>query len=110
MLDPFTKKRIEKILNAYIDKKMPKHIRNEINLKYKFRGNNVSLLEVRPAYIGEGWTEYDIAQFRLDDGKWKVYWRDSRNKWHFVDDIVPNESFETQLKTVDQDNRGLFWG
>lgn len=110
MLDPFTKKRIEKILNAYIDKKMPKHIRNEINLKYKFRGNNVSLLEVRPAYIGEGWTEYDIAQFRLDDGKWKVYWRDSRNKWHFVDDIVPNESFETQLKTVDQDSRGLFWG
>jgi hypothetical protein len=110
MLDPFTKKRIEKILNAYIDKKTPMHIRDEIRLKYKFRGNNVSLIEERPAYIGDGWTEFDIAQFRLDEGKWKVYWRDSRDKWHFVDDILPNESFEAQLKVVDQNNQGLFWG
>jgi hypothetical protein len=110
MFDPFTKKRLEKILNAYIDIKIPKHIRHEIRLKYKFRGNNVSLIEERPAYIGDGWTEFDIAQFRLDEGKWKVYWRDSRNKWHFVDDIIPNESFETQLKTVDQNNQGIFWG
>ncbi|WP_245946880.1 DUF3024 domain-containing protein [Paenibacillus cellulosilyticus] len=54
--------------------------------------------------------ELDIAQFRLDDGKWKVYWKDSRNKWHFVEDIIPDESFETQLQIVDADDRGMFWG
>jgi hypothetical protein len=60
--------------------------------------------------MSEEWVELDVAQFRLDQNKWKVYWRDSKNKWHFVDDIIPDEDFEKQLKIVDTDNRGLFWG
>ena len=110
-MDDFTKIRIIKIMNRYTETKIPKDIQDRIRLTYKIRGNNVTLLEERPAYIGEGWTQYDIAQFRLDDqGKWKVYWRDSKDKWHWVDDIKESEDFEKQLKTVDQDNRGLFWG
>ncbi|PWV94486.1 hypothetical protein DFQ01_13051 [Paenibacillus cellulosilyticus] len=110
MLDPFTKKRLEKILSLYIDQKIPFHIRNEIRMSYKIRGNNVTLIEERPAFRSKEWVELDIAQFRLDDGKWKVYWKDSRNKWHFVEDIIPDESFETQLQIVDADDRGMFWG
>ncbi len=43
MLDAFTKKRIEKILDNYIDKKIPDHLKNEIEIRYKFRGNTVTL-------------------------------------------------------------------
>jgi len=110
MLDAFTKKRIEKILSDYIDKKVPKDVRNQIKLNYKFRGNNVTLIEERPAFMSDQWVEIDIAQFRLEQSKWKVYWRDSKNKWHFVDDITPDEDFGKQLKIVDEDNRGMFWG
>ncbi len=110
MLDTFTKKRIEKIMNAYVDKKIPKHLRNQIKLNYKLRGNNVTLVEERPAFMSSEWVEMDIAQFRLDQKKWKVYWRDSRNKWHFVEDITPDEDFEKQLKIVDENNQGIFWG
>lgn len=110
MLDTFTKKKIEKLLSDYTEKKVPKHIRNQVRLNYKFRGNNVTLFEERPAFRSEQWVELDVAQFRLEENKWKVYWRDSKNKWHFVDDIIPDENFEKQLRIVDQDNRGLFWG
>jgi hypothetical protein len=44
MLDTFTIKRIEKILSQYADHKIPKHIRNEMRIIFKFKGNNVTLL------------------------------------------------------------------
>lgn len=110
MLDPFTKRRIDKILSKYIDDKIPKHIRNQLRLNYKFRGNNVTLFEERPAFRSDKWVEIAVAQFRLMEGKWKVYWRDSKNKWHFVEDIAPVEDFEMQLDIVDKDIRGVFWG
>ena len=110
MLDAFTKKRIEKLLSDFIEEKVPKHIRNQVRFNYKFRGNNVTLVEERPAFKSDQWVELDIAQFRLEQNKWKVYWKDSKNKWHFVEDIKPDEDFEKQLKIVDEDNRGMFWG
>lgn len=108
MLDEFTKKRIDKILSDYIEEKVPKHIRNQVKLKYKFRAKSVTLIEERIGYKSDQWVESPIAQFRLEQNKWKVYWRDSKNKWHFVEDITPEEDFEKQLKTVDKD--GVFWG
>lgn len=110
MLDLFTKKRIEKILSQYIEEKIPKNVRNQIKLNYKFRGNTVTLNEERPAYIGDGWTVLPIAQFRFENNKWRIYWRDSKNKWHFVDDYEPEDDFEKQLENVDKDDSGIFWG
>lgn len=110
MLDSFTKKRIEKILSTYIEAKVPKHIRNQIRLNYKFRGDSVTLNEERPAYMSEVWVELPIAQFRLEENKWTIYWQDSKKKWHFVDDFAPQDDFEKQLEIVDSDSRGMFWG
>ncbi|SDE43231.1 Protein of unknown function [Paenibacillus sp. UNCCL117] len=110
-MDDFTKIRIKKIMDKYTEAKIPKHLQNQMRLIYKIRGNNVTLLEERPAYRGEGWTQRDLVQFRLDgQGEWKVYWRDSKDKWHWVEDIEANKDFEQQLMIVDQDNRGIFWG
>ena len=96
-MDDFTKIRITKIMENYTENKIPKHLQNQIKMIFKIRGNNVTLFEERPAYKGEGWTQFDIAQFRLDQNKWKVYWRDSKDKWHWVDDIKPDEDFKNQL-------------
>jgi hypothetical protein len=110
VLDPFTKKRIGKIMSRYVEAKVPKHIRDQVKLTYKIRGSNVSLIEERPAFQSDEWVSRDIAQFRLEESKWKIYWKDSKNKWHFVDDLSPHEDFEKQLKNVDEDRRGMFWG
>jgi hypothetical protein len=109
MLDSFTKKRIEKILSTYIEAKVPKQFSNQIKLNYKFRGNSVTLNEERPAYMNDGWIELPIAQFRFEEYRWKIYWRDSKKKWHFVDDFPPQDDFEKQLEIVDTDSRGMFW-
>ncbi|MGG4108834.1 DUF3024 domain-containing protein [Paenibacillus lautus] len=109
-MDDFTKKRIIKIMDNYTRDKIPKHLQNQLKLNYKIRGNNITLIEERPAFKSDQWVQLDIAQFRLDQEKWKVYWKDSKGKWHFVDDIQPDEDFEKQLSIVEDDNRGMFWG
>jgi hypothetical protein len=108
--DEITKKRIDRIFGTYTETKIPKHLRNQIRLSYNVRGNNITLLEERPAFRSEQWIQHEIAQFSLDGMFWKVYWKDSKNKWHFVDDIMPSEDVEKQLEIVDKDNQGIFWG
>lgn len=106
MFDAFTKKRIEKILDAYIEQKVPDHLKDEIKIRYKFRGETVTLSQERPGYM-ERRFEYPIAQLRLEESYWKVYWKDSKDKWHFVDDIEPVKDFEKQLMEIDNNN--IFW-
>lgn len=106
VFDAFTKKRLEKILGNYIDKKIPDHLKSEIEIRYKFRGNSVTLIQEMPGYMG-GRIELPIAQLRLDESYWKVYWMDSRDKWHFIDDITPNTDFERQLMEIDGND--IFW-
>lgn len=109
-MDDFTKKRIKKIMDKYIENKIPKHIQNEIKMTYKIRGNSVTLIEERPAFMSDIWVQHKIAQFRLDNEEWKIYWQDSKDRWHFVEDIKPSNDFQEQLEIVDKDKRGTFWG
>lgn len=111
MLDEFTRIRVDRILELFVEIKVPRHVRSELKLNYKFRGHSVTLFEERLAYTRDRWIELDVAQFRLDKqtNKWSVYWRDSKDKWHFVDDITPDEDFEKQLQQVDRDPKGMFW-
>jgi hypothetical protein len=107
--DPFTKKRLEKILDDYIERKIQKELKDEYKIIYKFRGNTVTLWQDRPSYRPGQRVELPIAQFRFEDNKWKVFWKDSKDKWHFVDDIKPIEDFEKQLRTIDKNEFGYFW-
>lgn len=108
-MDQFTKTRVTKIMAEYIKNRVPAHLQNQIKLNYKIRGNNVTLLEERPAFGRDEWVQREIAQFRKEQEQWKVYWMDSKKRWHYIEEIEPNENFETQLKIVDTDDRGFFW-
>jgi hypothetical protein len=110
LLDAFTKKRIEKILDNYIERKIPKHLKEEVQIRYKFRGTTLTLAQERPSYMPGRSVELPVAQFRFENDTWKVYWKDSKDRWHFVDDISPDKNFEKQLMIVDSDNNGIFWG
>jgi len=107
--DAFTKKRLEKTLDNYIDKKIPGYLKAEYKIIYKFRGDTITLSQERPSFRPGHRVELPIAQFRYDDGKWKVYWKDSKDKWHFVEDINPTNDFETQLKMIDKAEFGYMW-
>jgi len=107
--DAFTKKKIEKILENYIEKKIPRHLKEEYKILYKFRGNTLTLTQERPSYMPGQRVELPIAQFRFENDLWRVYWKDSKDKWHFVEDIKPDRNFENQLMVVDRDEQRIFW-
>lgn len=108
MLDPFTKKRIEKIMNLYIKHKNAGRFQQQAKLTYVIHEDTVTLLEKRPVFVHGQWTEQGIAQFRLRDHRWSIYWLDRKNTWHLLDNIKPNADFEKQLNIVEQDIQGIF--
>lgn len=110
MLDAFTKKKIENILDSYIEQKVPKHARDQVKLNYKIRGDSVTLFEERVGFRSDQWIQLPVAQFRRNENnKWTVYWQDSKDRWHPVDEITPEDDFELQLQAVDRNNQGVFW-
>ena len=76
--DEFTKKRLEKALDSYIEGKIPKHLKDEYKIIYKFRGNTITLSQDRPSYMPGKRVELPIAQFRFEENKWKAIGRTAK--------------------------------
>jgi hypothetical protein len=108
MLDPFTRRRVEKIMDQYIKHKNTRRYIQQRKLKYRILEDTVTLLEERPVFLYGEWMELGIAQFRLADQRWSIYWRDRYNNWHFLDNVEPDANFEKQLKMVELDQNGIF--
>ncbi|MBT2291128.1 DUF3024 domain-containing protein [Paenibacillus albidus] len=108
MLDPFTKKRIGKIMDEYVNTKNSSFFNHHTKLNYTINENMVTLVEDRPVFLYGQWTTLGVAQFRMNDNRWAIYWRDRKNDWHFVDKLQPDEDFEKLLEIVEQDRNGLF--
>lgn len=49
-MDDFTKKRIEKIMDHYTENAVPEHVKSQMKISYKIRGNHVTLIEEREAF------------------------------------------------------------
>ncbi|WP_366346026.1 hypothetical protein [Paenibacillus amylolyticus] len=79
-MDDFTKKRIQKIMDHYTENAVPEHVKSQIKISYKIRGKHVMLIEERQAFQSDQWVQMPVAQFRLDEKAWKVYWQDSKGK------------------------------
>ncbi|WP_246317486.1 DUF3024 domain-containing protein [Paenibacillus agri] len=108
MLDPFTKKRIEKIMDHYIKVQNSGRSNPQRKLKYRIHEDTVTLLDERPILLNGQWIEWGIAQFCRSEQGWGIYWRDLKNHWHALDNIKPDTDFEKQLKIVKQDCQGIF--
>lgn len=108
-MDPFTVRRLEKILDGYIDQKVPRGVRSSVRLVYEWKNNVLTLCERRPAYPERDWSRADIAQFRLEAGSWRVYAKQGDGSFLPVPSIKPDSDFERQLEQVEMDTEGLFW-
>ncbi|MCR2807506.1 DUF3024 domain-containing protein [Paenibacillus soyae] len=108
-MDSFTVRRLEKILDGYIETKVPHGVRSSVRLAYEWDGNVLTLCEKRPAYPEREWSRADIAQFRLEAGSWRVYAKREDGAFVPVPAIRPDSDFERQLEQVELDTEGLFW-
>ena len=112
-ISSFQLKRVSKLLTAYCEERTPAHIRDQLELRFRFDGNSVVLYERRPHWRRPGeWTEGGVAKFRYFVGrqKWALYCRDQHQRWHRYDLIDESVLFDDLLSEVDDDPTGIFWG
>lgn len=100
-------------LKQYCENRIPSHVRDEVRLFHRVRGNSVTLVESRPSFWGgDEWSRLPIAQFRYDAeaGVWTLYCADRNGRWHEYWDVDPGPDLEDLLREVDDDPTGIFWG
>jgi hypothetical protein len=107
-------KRIEKIVDNYVQRRRPApHIRKDLDISFRFRGQSVELFEIRPAWQDPGKTiEQPIikATYVRRANLWKVYWRRADLKWHRYDPEPEAKTIEKVLDIVERDEYGCFYG
>jgi hypothetical protein len=108
-----TRKAAEKLVAESCESRVPAHLRDEIRINHKVRGNYITIYEHRPLFMGQGeWTSMAVAQFRYapETQRWTLYCADRNLRWHRYLDLDPDPSLEPLLKEVDDDPTGIFWG
>lgn len=104
---------IESKLLSYCEQKVPLHIRDQVKLAFKIRGNSVTLYEQRPVYREKAkWVDVPVAQFRfnLSRSLWTLFCADRNSKWHEYLPSEPTRDFDVLLAEVDKDPTAIFWG
>lgn len=112
-LPEFTRRLVETVLTKYCAQKVPPHVRDQLRLGYRIRGNHVTLFEERPRFAQPSeWVDIVVAQFRFNpkDRKWTLYCADRNSRWHLYTPIAPRADFEALLREVDRDPTGIFYG
>lgn len=112
-LPELTKAAVSKKLSQFCNDRVPPHIRDKVRLDFEFRGNNVTLLEIRPVWNDPSqFTHMPVAQLRFenDDLKWTLYCCDRNSKWHIYKNVKATTNIDTLIKEIDADPTGIFWG
>ena len=112
-ISSFERRRVSKMLGEYCEQRIPTHVRNQLELGFRFEGNSVVLYERRPPWRGKGpWTESAVAKFRYFVGRqeWELYCRDRYERWHRYELIGPSRVFDDLLSEVEEDPTAIFWG
>jgi hypothetical protein len=105
---------VEKKLGAFLGKRVPPHLADEIRLSYTFRGNAVTIWENRAPWTSSmtTWTTSAVAQLRYNPKAqtWMLYWRDRNSKWHEDEGLAPVKNLDLILGELDRDPTGIYWG
>ena len=113
-LNDIERKRIEKIVDAHIQKHRPApHIRPELDIGYRVSGQSVEIFEIRPR-----WKEPKVkmehpvakATFVRNKALWKIFWMRADLKWHGYEPLPAVGSIEKFLAAVEKDEYACFWG
>jgi hypothetical protein len=110
----FSRKYFEKIMNDYLERaRPPVHIRNELDIGYRFENQSVELFEIRPAFRNpKEKMEHAVAKatYVKQAGIWKVYWMRADLKWHRYEPTPEAADLEGFLTIVEDDHYGCFYG
>lgn len=113
-LSEFEIRKCEKLLGEFIKKRRPPaHIRNELDLGYRIKGQSVEIFEIRPMWKNpDKKIEETVAKTTYVKTRkaWRVYWQRADLKWHRYEPAPEVASLEEFLETVDRDEYACFFG
>jgi hypothetical protein len=109
-----TKHLVETKLNAYGERKIPPHARDQVRLGFVIEGNKVTLNEERVPFREPGtWIAIPIAQLRFepDTALWSLYASKlKQGKGWLPYPVKPNKDIDKLIEALDTDKSGIFWG
>jgi len=113
-LSEFEKKKYEKELRAFLEKRRPPpHLREELDIGYRVEGQSVEIFEIRPLWRHPGEKIQEAvakATFVKTQKAWRVYWQRADLKWHRYDPEPDVPTLQAFLEIVDRDEYGCFFG
>jgi hypothetical protein len=113
-LSEFEIKKIEKEVESFVEKRRPPpHIRDELDLGFRVKSQNVEIFEIRPLWRHPGEKiEQSVAKatYVKTQKVWKVYWQRADLKWHLYDPDPEVKTLQEFLGLVDRDEYACFFG
>ena len=104
----------EKRVSDYIQtKRPPVELREQVDLGYSFKNNEVILFEVRPEWDDESKkSEYPFARCKYVKTQqiWKIYWMRASGKWELYEPKPKVADIESFIKIIESDEYHCFWG
>ena len=108
------RKRVENTVAAFVEKRRPPvHLRDKVDLGFRFDGRSVELFEIRPRWdkpaekIEEAVAK---ARYLKSRDEWLVYWQRADLKWHKYGPTPEVDTLEAFLELVDEDEYACFFG
>ncbi len=104
--------RVERALAKFCDR-VPEAIRSKLTYEYRFRGNEVILLERRPRFDDRTrYTALSVARFVYSPtvGGWSLKCSDRHGRWHAYEGFQHVPHFRDLLREVEADPTGIFFG
>jgi len=110
----FEIKKCEKAISLFMEKNLPPlHVRKELDLGSRIKGQSVEIFEIRPRWNDpKEIVEHPVAKATYVKTKkvWKIYWQRADLKWHGYEPYSEAKSIEEFLKVVESDNNACFFG
>ena len=114
MFDELEKKRIETLVGAFVARRRPPlHLRREVDLDFRLKGQSIEIFEVRAAWQGDAkMHEIPIAKatFVRTRSVWQLYWQRRDLKWHGYGPLPEAKTIEEIVAEIDADPCACFWG
>jgi len=104
----------EKRIDDYIQaKRPPVELREQVDLGYSFKNNEVLLFQIRPQWDDQSKkNEYPFARCKYVKTQqiWKIYWMRASGKWELYEPNPKVADIESFIKIIESDEHGCFWG
>ena len=106
-------KKIDKLVGTMCRDRSPSDIKDELELIYRVKGHDVTILEKRPDWQDPCETmEIPVAKLKYvrTKNEWRLYWQRRDLKWHSYDLLPYSRDLKELVGEVDEDPYCCFFG